>query len=103
MSFAMISPSYKSGVGVEGGRSSLSETALNIPAVGATGEGWLDHVFGAQQSFLAARALPDGVESSQFVMAGLDPAIHAKRSVDPRVKPGDDEFDKGFPLKAIRL
>jgi len=36
-------------------------------------------------------------------MAGLDPAIHAKRSVDPRVKPGDDEFDNGFPLKAIRL
>jgi len=33
-------------------------------------------------------------------MAGLDPAIHAKGSVDPRVKPGDDEFGKGFPLKA---
>jgi len=24
-------------------------------------------------------------------MAGLDPAIHEKRLVDPRVKPGDDE------------
>ncbi len=24
------------------------------------------------------------------VMAGLDPAIHEKQHVDPRVKPGDD-------------
>ena len=28
------------------------------------------------------------------VMAGLDPAIHEKPLVDPRVKPGDDGSEK---------
>jgi hypothetical protein len=28
--------------------------------------------------------------SSYFVMAGLDPAIHENKDVDPRDKPGDD-------------
>jgi hypothetical protein len=27
---------------------------------------------------------------SYFVMAGLDPAIHENKDVDPRDKPGDD-------------
>ncbi len=34
-------------------------------------------------------------------MAGLDPAIHGKRHVDPRVKPGDDEL--GLPRPSMKL
>ena len=34
-------------------------------------------------------------------MAGLDPAIHEKRHVDPRVKPGDD--DLGLPPPNVQL
>jgi hypothetical protein len=32
------------------------------------------------------------LHSQISVMAGLDPAIHGKRHVDPRDKPGDDEL-----------
>src|SRR5205814_6346541 len=32
-----------------------------------------------------------------FVMAGLDPAIHERKPVDPRVKPGDDGLELVHP------
>jgi hypothetical protein len=35
------------------------------------------------------------VSGHLIVMAGLDPAIPEKRPVDPRVKPGDDDFGFG--------
>jgi len=43
--------------------------------------------------------------SSQTVMAGLDPAIHAapaeSKDVDPRVKPGGDERKNGYPARTL--
>jgi len=39
---------------------------------------------------------PSSLPAAPFVMAGLDPAIHAvSKGVDPRVKPGDDGSESG--------
>jgi hypothetical protein len=45
------------------------------------------HNEAARQRVIAASSCKNRVTSS--VMAGLDPAIHEKKPVDPRVKPGD--------------
>src|SRR6266481_4949906 len=42
---------------------------------------------------LATRAEPIFRKLRPIVMAGLDPAIHEKKPVDPRVEPGDDGAD----------
>ena len=36
------------------------------------------------------RDLREGIQAENSVMAGLGPATHEKKLVDPRAKPGDD-------------
>jgi error-prone DNA polymerase len=47
---------------------------------------------------------PLSIPQSQTVMAGLDPAIHEKKPIDPRVKPGDDDNESTQESRmALRL
>src|SRR5204863_9927715 len=51
----------------------------------------------AQGCIRAHCAIRDWENRLLFVMAGLDPAIHERKPVDPRVKPGDDGLELGHP------